>query len=830
MHRALQDSKQTGSGTPVTPTYRRLAVTVRPPRLATVIPDLDDWVAGAQRMMENYSAIWGGRGDLLVPSTNSGELPTIMWRLLERFDPDRMGYYLPTFRGMQMANPAGFERWLDEQASRWATEHPDMTPEHAREQFSAPHILSSPLTSWQPPSSLAAEISRRLAPLDLVTPFELVWTADGKPGRELLELTNVQESHGKRLFTLRATHIDPRIDLMLTSHLGAIAPSYEEELEQINVALVEATVRDEHLGLVLGALWSADPSGYLMRHRQLWQAIGKDATPLWGPEDFKQTPFVLTELGCTSYVVGRPWTDEYPEVIVVGDTASDYCVFLALERMYRKAIWVPLSFLSSADELANIVKKQLAYHLHRVTGPGGRGGAAVFTSVSVDAEDFRDLATDIFRGDPMETDVRSHLDWVDLTELLLPKPLRLYDTEQVVRQSFEPFLGQEMAGALATPKPTGITDVRARNFTWHVDVAIDGAQFPPRACLNHLMAVLTETERSCIRASSDGASYFSLEPFFIPAGATVEQALYRPRLRLAHGTEIFQELLRAAGLRGVISQAGRFSQGCIDLWGGLDVLAADLADPARLALLEAYRAKSGSGIDPGVYLQGMRRRFLSFWDVRRATGLRPPEARSLLDDYVRRGILSRGLCLKCPRCSFAGWYAAEEVTQCLVCDRCRHQSVITGETWLKPVSEPLWFYQLDEIAFQALDHDVRGPVLALDHIRRESWAFLYAPEMLVYRQATCLCEVDLWAISDSAIIVGEAKTGDRLADLEEDERRLVRRLRRVAEAVTAHELLFATPRSTWSERTRRTVAEMGLNWKCRVRWLSGLGDTVIESV
>jgi hypothetical protein len=159
------------------------------------------------------------------------------------------------------------------------------------------------------------------------------------------------------------------------------------------------------------------------------------------------------------------------------------------------------------------------------------------------------------------------VEWVDPGEIQLPKPMRLYDPDQVLRQRWEPFVGRELAGALDTIKPSGISEINPMEFVWHVDVAIDGIRLPPRSCLNQLMAVLGETERESVRASSDGISYFSREPFFIPAGVTVEQMMCRPRLRLPDATEIFKKLLEAGGLRGVVSQAGRYTQGVLDLWG-----------------------------------------------------------------------------------------------------------------------------------------------------------------------------------------------------------------------------------------------------------------------
>jgi hypothetical protein len=63
-------------------------------------------------MIELFSRVWGGHGDILVAASDDGTVADDLWRLLERFDPDCLGYYVPTDRGRQMVDPTGFEQWL----------------------------------------------------------------------------------------------------------------------------------------------------------------------------------------------------------------------------------------------------------------------------------------------------------------------------------------------------------------------------------------------------------------------------------------------------------------------------------------------------------------------------------------------------------------------------------------------------------------------------------------------------------------------------------------------------------------------------------------------
>lgn len=812
----------------IPPRYHRVETSVRPARVACLIFELDEWISPALRMIELFSRMWGGSGNVLFAYSEENPIPEALWQALERFDPDRLGHYVPTRRGQQMAAPEAFETWLDNEANRWASGSDVTSYDGARKQLLDSNFLESPMTSWRPPRELVDEALTRLGPQDADDPFDQAWHADGVPGQELLDMTNIREIEGAKLFCLHAHEIDPRIDLMLQSRIGGVSPSYEKTLsDDLFVDIRSFGARADNLEDVLDIAWAKDPVDQLRRTQAFRQAVGEggEAGPGWTADDLANSPFRLTERGLASYIVGRPWRRDLPYIVVSGDRAQDYAFAMLLSRMYQNAIWVPFDFATATGEIPERVRVHLARHLDGVSGYGhGHAREVLLTSLSVDLEDLGkawepawELGLSGSLGSRIETKASS--------EINLRKPIRLYDPDQLLRQRWEPFVNGELAGALDTPPPSAITERNSMNFTWHVDVSIDDSRYPPRAALNHLMAKTGSTEHAAIRASSDGASYFSREPFFIPAGATVSQSTWRPRLRIPPAVDLFEALLDRTGMRSVVSQAGRYSSGAIELWGGLKPLTGDLRDPARLALLEGFRKKSASGVDPGVYISPLKRRFLSIWDVRRATGLSTLAARELLDDYVKRSIVSRGLCLKCARCNYASWYPDADVTPRFVCTRCRHEQPLEQAAWLKPVGEPLPFYQLDEMALQAIENDARAPLLALDQYASEMRGFLFAPEMDVFQGNNRIAEVDIWVIGEAAIVLGEAKSTNNLGGSETEEKRSIDRLMKVAVAVTAHEVCFATTEQAWSPRTRRLVETATQGTPIRPRFLTQLGDS-----
>ncbi len=164
----------------------------------------------------------------------------------------------------------------------------------------------------------------------------------------------------------------------------------------------------------------------------------------------------------------------------------------------------------------------------------------------------------------------------------------------------------------------------------------------------------------------------------------------------------------------------------------------------------------------GDYLQSLGRRFLSFGDAQAVTGLPAVELRSLIDVFLGRGILWRGLSLQCPECRYAGWYRLADLDQLFRCTR--------------------------------------------------------------YGDGQLVAEVDVWAIVDGRLIVGEAKTTDRLASGNLGEERTTGRLVYVAEAITADELVLATTAPAWHPSTRAAVGAKLAESLIEPRFIEHLGD------
>jgi hypothetical protein len=256
-------------------------------------------------------------------------------------------------------------------------------------------------------------------------------------------------------------------------------------------------------------------------------------------------------------------------------------------------------------------------------------------------------------------------------------------------------------------------------------------------------------------------------------------------------------------------------------------LAADLLRPSTNSLLHAYvrlEPKQRSSHQPGIFLEVQRRWFLCLQDARALSGTAGQETRTLLDALVGKRILRRGLILQCRRCSYAGWYRLEDLGQTFTCGRCQQTSLIAQPAWKHPADgEPDWYYDLDEVVYQALRQDIRAPILALSKLTEGARSVLTRPEADVNNSAGWVAEVDLWAVVDSKILVGEAKTVDQLDADRAKEHKAAARLARVAAAVTADEVILATTAPAWNPTTIDTMNNAFKEHASPLRMLTGLG-------
>src|SRR5208283_100638 len=196
------------------------------------------------------------------------------------------------------------------------------------------------------------------------------------------------------------------------------------------------------------------------------------------------------------------------------------------------------------------------------------------------------------------------------------------------------------------------------------------------------------------------------------------------------------------------------------------------------------------------------RRYLDF-DSLNAILANQDEAGQILDRLSLLGVLYRGFVLQCAYCRRSDWFPLGDLADVFTCKRCHRQQIFTQRHWRYP-EQPHMYYQLDELVYQGLEHNMQVPLLALDRLRRESNdSFLYTPELSYCPKGTeePLHEVDLNCIVDGQLTIGEAKKDDRLGKNDREEFSVISGYLDLGRKLGARQIVFATSSEQWHGST-----------------------------
>lgn len=621
--------------------YRMLRRRIRPARVATSIYGAaDDWQPAVMRMLENYSVTWGGLGNILIPTDQAGQIHEAFWPLIEIFDADVWATYTITRRGIEMANPDGFRDWLNREARKWARKHGGGIAK-ARELLTAEHMMTHVIGGWPPPDALRDEVRRRTAPAIEHESFVFsMYRADGPPGQHIVDVCDL-EPLPERVRLLDTQQLPTALQLLVAMHCGGLAPSHTQRLVDAGVAVDVVPIDDDDLDSLLRLAWFG-PLARAGSYSPRPLPTSSRPAPLFEEDDFlSTTPMSLSVLGCARMWRWSPKQDDLPVVVVVGSHANDFCYALALDRCGVPAVWLPAEFAVGKSDLSGAVLDSLTIGL-LLGRRDWEDRPKVLRSLSMFANDLADVARRLQEtswGSQLQLEVVEDIDLPPYRQPALLDPACFDDPLE------EPFAGDAMARAVPAAVPCGVRSADPWKLTWWAEVTDPARPLPPRATLNDLVVADSQGWRAIARCGRDGISYYSHTMGFVSAGSTLDQIAERPRLRFPTVEVIFEHLFTAAGFTVQESPAGRFRRFATELWGGLASLADDVTNPQRLALLRGWLSTARSGDEPGVFTNS-RRRYLSLSDAMGASGLDEAETRALLDTYLLRGVVRRGLVLQ----------------------------------------------------------------------------------------------------------------------------------------------------------------------------------------
>lgn len=779
-------------------TYRRLFVSTRPTRLATLFPVDSHWKATATRILESYSRVWGGAGNILIPCALNGTFHEAHWRLLEVFDPDELGSYGITPVDLRLRDPDQFSLWLESEAARCAQET-TMPLDQAREFVSKEENIRNTPAHLQLSPETKHRIIRTfsIGATDGEPRLKPIW-GDTPPDTGLTDTLCLDLGSNPSCHLFNASRVDPNIQLMLDARTGRPAPSHEAALNKLQKSAIAIDITETEIAPAMEFLWnnSVDPDARVFE-RAILRSAGHPSSDevKWGGNGFLKTCLMpMTMGGCQFYPSSwLPFGLQRPLFVVMGDTADDFCFWLSLDRMTGRSVWAPMAYWNGTGEVETRFCNSLKSHLRSSLLSPQDDTQIILTSISHTSDELGQVLAYIRQaiGDRS----RRHADRISSCcghEVAILEPRRILDQQLADRVFYEAFAKRDLARPLVTPTPTNFTSANTKNFFWHVDIAVEGYAPPVRPTISRLLATQSWSGRFDVRASTDGISYFShRHGGRMAASQRLDHVLASPSIHLATAHECFTSLLNESGFRLATSSSGQYAEALLEIWSGLDHLADDLMDPKRNKVLEAFLSEKGSDTDPGVFLKPLRRRFLNFENIRHVCGLEDESCRDLIDSYTARGILAAGHCLYCPRCRFAAWYSIEDLGATFKCQRCRRTSPVDHHSWKKPPNQPWLYYELNEVVFQAYKDNLRVPILALARLKKDSKAFDFVVPGDIMKGESVIGDLDIAAIREGRIIIGEAKKSGQLKNKKERTKKLSF-LRKVADALSADEVVIAT--------------------------------------
>ncbi len=217
-----------------------IGTSVRPGR-AAVLVDINDarWQHTCLRVVEYFTRMWGGCGNIIVP-TDGKEIAPLFWSILERFDPDYLEAYKRTGRDREIEEPAWFEEVYQRHIASWEQQTGQKTAPYAAEKI-RDDLRRMSDTDFVVSPELQQQLKERLAPF-----YFQQWIveagsvgADSAPRHPHTDIVDIlpQIEHPPRVLKLNDKSDVPA--LWWGSAFGGMNAELQAQLVKQNIEVVE---------------------------------------------------------------------------------------------------------------------------------------------------------------------------------------------------------------------------------------------------------------------------------------------------------------------------------------------------------------------------------------------------------------------------------------------------------------------------------------------------------------------------------------------------------------------------------------------------------------
>jgi hypothetical protein len=776
---------------------------VRPGRVAVLI-DIGDaqWQSTCLRIIEYFTRLWGGYGNIIIP-TDGKIIKPLFWRILEVFDTDYLDAYARTGRDVELEDPGKFEEAYQRHIASWEQQIGDKAEPHAAATI-RDNLRHDVLTHFGISADLQQELRDRLAPLYLqqwiVEPGSL--SASSTPHHPHTDVVDIlpHVEHFPRV--MRVPEAAPFTPLWWAASFGSVNDELQAQLAKMSVDVFNPGSSPDDLKLLTRLA--------VMSYEEIESAPFLANTSLNRIHEVLQSaPFRISMAGLASYrSIRHPDWMELP-IAVAGASIEDFCLYYALSRMQPRVVWIPPSIVeeSLGPPPANR-KIDAAWHFINDLASLSRGTSQRHAGMTIVSVSLTDAQLEQLKTSLSERAVSANHAWKvgHPREVVPAQPLRLYEENNIAVLRSITVQDDGTIPLFETPIPKTFRTVNPSKHRWLTELTISLYQVPRHYVLGErLMGSASFTSKD-VRISSNGPTYFC-PSWMIFGGASAESSVPRPSIRVPEPKEIFTLVARAGRLSCATSDKGFYAENACQKFGGLAPLAQFLRSQVGQLFAAAFLDKSKP--QEGDHLKGVPlagRRYLDLDSLATAIGSEK-ETAALLDRLASAACVYRGLLLQCEYCRRADWFPLSDLTDAFTCKRCHKTQVFTRKHWRYP-SQPHLYYQLDELVYLGLEHNMQVPLLALDALQGMSTdSFLYVHE-LGYRELDTEMspmEVDLNCVTDGLLTIGEAKKDNRLGKNDKEESETISKYLDLAKRLAAHQVVFATASEQWHPTTAERI-------------------------
>ena len=761
--------------------FQTFTTRLRPHRIAILTNVIDqDWQNTCTAIIEYLSQIWGGYHSLIIP-TDGKTIDDTFWALLSSFDPDVILRYQKTAKDLRRTKPEEFEKIVAAQiehakAQGYST---DGTDSMIRED-----LANSFLEEFSISPELAQQLLIRLAPFhfenDLLIKFISAGTSPGYPFTSVADIVEYVPAPDA-IFEVR-NNLPPEREAPPALWLAAESG--------IATAEHQAVLQPRGVSGVLKFMNTATDNDLIKWGIQPWYELGVNS------------PFSFTRLALATVRANAARRYAIPSIIVRGDTIKDFCLYYGLSRLHSRAIWAPSWFDLRSDSYSG----RLATAVRNLYEMGRREVCEdmCVISTSIANAELHEMVTSLRNRTMASSFAVEDGNSASFIRKIVEYSSKIYIKKNIDQITTHQIVDDRMPGFFESPVPLALTRVNPQIHRWLVEISYMDFETPRHPALGRYLA--SGSNLSDVRAGIDGVVFQC--PGMMVLGDDIELQMLRISVSLPSSEKIFGIALGNCGYDCEISDKGRYEGETINKFGGLQTAACALHHSETSRLLKEFLSKKGptEGVfDEGVYLND-KRRYLNFACLLKFFS-KEAFARKTVDDYIAKGILYRGLVLKCNRCSDLAWFSIAEVTQDFRCRRCGISQQYTYDSWSYP-NEPSWFYKLDEIVYQMLQNNGDVTLLTLDALRRESKDnFQFSPELSIKPSGIgkWTMEIDVACIMRGKIIIGEAKSVDTIAVKGFTAKQVAVKYRDLAERLGASGVVFSTSMQEWNEATNNAI-------------------------